>query len=353
MLNRSNLILAALLAVQVALLAVSVVTTTGTESRTVAPILAGIASADVEGLIIADNLENAMTFARGGDGWVLPDADDFPLDSAKIDETLAKLAAMDTRRLVAANPANFARLEVKDDDFRRRITLQAGESSTVLYLGGSGGANTVYVRRADESAVYLGSGLSAWELSTQVSTWLDADYISVPSDDDLEITVTRADGQFTFLREGENWTYAGLSEGEVFEDTRMPLVLRNAATIRMQAPLGLEALEEYGLDDPPVVVEVRYRQLVEAPAEDADELVEEESLAADEPVAAPEYTEASYTLTFGASMADGDVVLKSSDAEYYVLVRDTVLNAFTNLVHDELVKPPAPETESEIQSDGE
>ena len=264
MLNRTNLFLAALLAGQVVFLAVSVITTTGTESRTVAPILAGIASADVERVLIADNLENEMTFARGGDGWVLPDADNFTLDGAKIDDTLAKLAAMDTRRLVAANPANFARLEVKDDNFRRRITLQAGGSSTVLYLGGSGGANTVYVRRADENAVYLGSGLSSWELSTQVSTWLDADYVSVPSDDVLEITVTRADGQFTFVRDGENWTYAGLSEDEIFEDTRMPLVLRNAATIRMQAPLGLEALAEYGLDEPPAVVNVRYRQLVDA-----------------------------------------------------------------------------------------
>lgn len=353
MLNRTNLFLAALLVVQVVLLAVSVVTTTGTETRTVTPILSGIAIADVERLLIADNLENEMTFARGDGGWVLPDADDFPLDSAKIDETLAKLAAMDTRRLVAANPANFARLEVKDDDFRRRITLQASGSSTVLYLGGSGGANTVYVRRADENAVYLGSGLSAWELSTQISTWLNADYVSVPSDDVLEITVTRADGQFTFSRNGEDWAYGSLSEGEVFEDTRMPLVLRNAATIRMQAPLGLEALAEYGLDDPPAVVNVRYRQLVEAPAEDGDETAEDEAATGDEPDAAPEFTEATYTLTFGATMDDGDVVLKSSDAEYYVLVRDTVLNAFTNLVHDELVRLPAPDAEQTPEAGGE
>ena len=271
MLNRTNLFLAALLAIQVVLLAIAVVTTTGTESRTVAPILANIAVADIERLTIADNLENEMTFARGDAGWVLPDADDFPLDSAKIDETLAKLAGMDTRRLVASNPANFARLEVNADDFRRRLTLQAGESSAVLYLGGSGGANTVYIRRADDNEVYLGSGLSSWELSTQVSTWLDADYVNVPSDDVLEITVQREDGHFTFLRDGENWTYAGLSEGEIFEDTRMPLITRNAATIRMQAPLGLEAHDEYGLDQPPVVVDVRYRQLVEAEtADDAD-----------------------------------------------------------------------------------
>ena len=352
MLNRSNLFLAALLVVQALLLAVSVLTTTGTATRTVAPILADIASAEGDRLIIADNLENEMTFARGDAGWVLPDADDFPLDSAKIDETLAKLAAMDTRRLVATNPANFARLEVNDDDFRRRITLQVGEESTVLYLGGSGGASTVYVRRADENVVYLGTGLSSWELSTQVSTWLDANYVNIPSDDVLEITVQREDGQFTFLRDGENWTYAGLSEGEIFEDTRMPLILRNAATIRMQAPLGLEALEEYGLDDAPVIVDVRYRQLLED-AEAADEPTEGEAAPESEASAEPAYTESTYRLTFGATMDDGDIVLKSSDAEYYVLARDSVLNAFTNIAHDELVKQPQPEIEIETQSGSE
>ena len=213
MLNRSNLFLAALLAVQVVLLAIAVVTTTGTESRTVAPILANIAAADAERLTIADNLENEMTFARGEAGWVLPDADDFPLNSAKINETLAKLAGMDTRRLVASNPANFARLEVKEDDFRRRISLQVGESSAVLYLGGSGGANTVYVRRADENEVYLGSGLSSWELSTQVSTWLDADYVNVPVDDVLEITVRREDGAFHLPARGRKLDLRRLERG--------------------------------------------------------------------------------------------------------------------------------------------
>lgn len=353
MLNRNNLFLVALLLVQVVLLAIAVVTTTGTESRTVAPILGDIAAADVERLSIADNLENEMSFARSEAGWVLPDADDFPLDSAKINETLDKLASMDTRRLIASNPANFARLEVKADDFRRRITLQAGESSTVLYLGGSGGANTVYIRRADEDEVYLGTGLSSWELSTQVSTWLDADYVNVPIDDLLEISVRREEGRFTFLRDGEDWTYAGLSEGEIFEDTRMPLITRNAATIRMQTPLGLEALDDYGLDAAPVVVDVRYRQLVESPAETAVETASDEAAPEAEPVAELNYTEASYTLTFGATMADGDIVLKSSDAEYVVLVRDTVLKAFTNIVHDELVKLPAPEAGSETQSGSE
>ncbi len=349
MLNRSNLFLAALLLAQIVLIAISALLTGGREERAVQPILEDVTGADIERISIADGLDNEMTFARHAEGWVLPDADDFPLDGEKVDEILDKLLGLDTRRLVASNPANYARLEVKEDEFRRRIELEGAGSTALLYLGGSGGVDTVYARRADDEAVYLGSGLNSWELSTQVSTWLDATYVDVPLDDVLEISVRNAEGSFTFTRAGEDWTYAGLSEGDRFEDTKMPIILRNAASIRMLEPLSLTPKEEYGLDTPAVLVEVRYRQLVEEETPETDE--SDETEAADDEDAAVEvqYREASYSLTFGATLQDSDIALKSSEAEYYVLVRDTIFNAFNDLKHDELVK--APETEAEPEGE--
>lgn len=343
MLSRSNLTLIALLVVQLILLAISVVTSAGTEARAVEPILAGISAADIEIMSFTDDLDNEVKLARREEGWVLPDADDFPVDGAKVEEILNKIASLDTRRLVATNRANFARLEVGEAEFRRRISLESADGSAELYLGGSGGADTVYARRADEDNVYLGVGLNSWELSTQVSTWLDASYVYVPQEDVLEITVSNAAGSFRFVRAGDGMTYAELGEGEEFNDTKLPIIMRNAASIRMLAPLGLEAQEEYRLDEAPVTVEVRYRELVEmeAPAEaDAEGAAvdgDEESSAGETDEAEPEYSEATYSLTFGAEMEDG-VVLKSSDAEYYVLVRDTVFNAFNDLRRDDLVK---------------
>ena len=247
---------------------------------------------------------------------------------------------------MASNPANFARLEVKDDDYRRRIDLEAADSNMVLFLGGSGGADTVYVRRSGENEVYLGSGLSSWELSTQVSTWLDANYVNVPPNDVLEITVQNAEGSFNFLRDGDSWTYRGLSDGEVFEDTKMPSILRNAATVRMQEPLGLDDRDDYGLVEGQVVVEVRYQELVETEATEADAPVETDAAESEEIDTEILYSEATYTLKFGAAMDDGDIVLKSSDAEYYVLVRDTALNAFSGIKRSDLVKLPEAEGEA-------
>jgi len=331
MLSRSNVLLLVLLGLQLVLLAISVLGSAGTEARPVEPILSGMSAADIDRMSFSDDLGNEVTVARSDDGWVLPGADDFPVDGDKVEAILDKIAGMDTRRLVATNRANFARLEVGDEGFRRQIKLDSGDVSAELYLGGSGGADTVYARRAGEDNVYLGVGLSSWELSTQTSTWVDSSYVNVPQDDVLEITVQKADGSFTFVRDGDSLTYTGLMEGEVFEDTKMPIITRNAATIRLLEPLGLAALEAYELAEPQVRVQVRYRELVE---------LEEPSAAegdGDASDAEPAYSEGTYSLTFGAQLEDG-VVLKSSEAEYYVLVRDTVFKAFNDISRTDLVR---------------
>lgn len=345
MLSRGNVLLLVVLLGQLALLAISVVISSGGQARLVQPILAGMSAAEIDRLSFSDDLGNAVTVARSEDDWALPDADDFPVDGDKVEGLLEKIASLDTRRLVATNPANFTRLEVDDEAFRRKIHLESENVSAKLILGGSGGADTVYVRRAGEDRVYLGVGLNSWELSTQISTWVDASYVSVAQDDVLEIIIENGAGQFTLVRDGDSLTYAGLSEDEVFEDTKLPIILRNAASIRLLEPLGRDALDEYELTPPRVKVQVRYRKRVGADelaeAEDAGEAAEIAASSSEDEtdVAEPEYTEEAYTLSFGAEMEDG-VVLKSSDAEYYVLARDTVFNAFNDIKRADLVKAP-------------
>ena len=269
MLNRNNLFLVGLLVIQMIALAVTVVTSTGSEAREIESIVANMNAEAVERISIADDAGTSLTFARSDEGWVLPDADDFPVDGERVDEILDTILSLDTRRLVAANPANFARLEVKDDDFRRKLTLESGAESAELFLGGSGGVDTVYTRRAGEDEVYLGFGLNAWELATGAATWVNTSYVSVSQVDVQEMTVHNAQGSFTFLRAGDSWTYADLPADATLEDTKLPSLLRNATSVTLLAPLGLEALEGYGLKEPPVTVDLRYRQIVEsAPADD-------------------------------------------------------------------------------------
>jgi hypothetical protein len=229
MLNRSNLFLVVILVIQAVLLAASVLVSSSNESRPVEAILRELVVDDVVAVAIADDVDASVDLARGEEGWVLPAADDFPVDGTKVDALLGNIAGLKTGRLVAANPANFSRLKVADDDFRRRIAIVSDSATHVLYLGGSAGADTVYARRGDENLVYLGAGMDAWDASTLVSNWIDAGYVDIPQADVVRIVVRNQAGRFEFLRDGETWIYQGLNDGETFDDSRMPSILRNAA----------------------------------------------------------------------------------------------------------------------------
>ncbi len=345
MLNRSNITLAAVLVIQIVLLAISVGARTVTGDRTAQPLLPGFQADDVSQLAIVDDLDNSLTIARRDEGWALPAADDFPVNGDKADELLTGIAGLDTSRLVASNRANFARLEVADNAFRRKISLVSGDETSVIYLGGSAGADTVYTRLDGEDKAYLGAGLSAWEASTQVSGWIDASYVNVPQEDLISIKASNANGSFEFERTDGDWRYLGLPEGETFEDTLMPGILRNATAVRMVEPLGRVLLDEYGLDEPTVTVEVEYRQIVETAADSA----EDESEDTEEAVS---YSTESYTLAFGAQVEDGNIVLKSSTSDYFVTVREYALDAFSDLDHADFLRSAEAEAEDSSVSRG-
>ena len=329
MLNRVNLFLLGLLLIQAALLAAALVGS-GAESSATQLLLQDFDIASVDGLTIADDLDKSLSLALTDSGWALPAADAFPVDAAKVEELLAKLSRLDRARIVAANPANFPRLLVAEKDFRRRLDIRAGERAWTLYLGGSGGADTAYARLDGEDEVYLGLGLSAWDASTVVTNWIDASYVGVPEADLLRVELSNDNGAFSFVRDGADWLYIDLPEDAEFEDTTLPGILRNASSIRMVRPLGVEARDEYGMTEPSATVKVTYRQLLESDAEANDQ--------SDEAAAEPSYAEAGYTLLFGAELDDGNVALKSSDSAYYVAVRDSTRDAFRDISHESLLR---------------
>ena len=347
MLNRSNIVLAVLLTFQFVLLGIALVTSTSSVGRSADPLLPDFSVAAVEQISIADDLGKEVTLARADEGWVLPNADDFPVKGTQVDELLETIAAVDTRRLVATNPANFRRLAVADDDFQRKLSIVSGGKTESLYLGATAGANNSYVRRLGEEKVYQGSGLSSLAASPQASGWIDTSYVNVPQADVVRLTLANENGSFSFLHDGESWSYENLAEDESFEDTRLPSLLRNATSISMVEPLGLSSLDEYGLAEPAVTVEIVHLEMVEVEVESQENTDVEDS--GDSEI---EVIEHSYTLIFGSKLDDGNVVIKSSSEEYYVSVRESVLNAFREISHEDFAKPMATDVEEVADSGG-
>jgi len=351
MLNRTNIILIVLLVVQMIVGGGLALTSNSTSVVSDDPLLANFSSERIIEVIIEDDLGKEIQLALKDDGWILPSADDFPVNGTKVEDVLNNVGEFKTNRLIATNPTSHARLEVEENNFRRKLTLVTNDGNEEILFGTSGGVDTTHTRRVGDNNVYLTSGLNSWEIQTQVSSWIDSVYIDIEQDAVTRLILTNASGTYEFVRDEIDWTYLGLGEDEEFDTSKMSSLLRNATNVRMTQPLGLEVQDDYGIDDPEITIQVFYEEPAETEdtgpeADNSDKDVDEgEETAEDEE---SEMIEQNYTLTIGNSLDNDEYVIKADNQDYYVLVRSSFLTTFRNINHDELlvVQEDDPVTES-------
>ena len=260
--NRTNRILSVALAVQL-VLAVIVFFPRPAPEVASGPLLADFDASAVTGLTLTDADGNSVTLVKGEDGgWSLPDYDNYPAQASNVTGLLSKIGALQANRLIARNDSSQARLEVKADNFQRRIEIRSGDRTDTLYLGSASGASDTHARVNDQAEIYLTTGLAAWEVGAQVSAWIDTTYVSVDQTAVTSIDVSNANGSFTFTQADGTWAYAGLAAGEAFDPASISNLTRQATGMRMSAPLGRTLDPAWGLDEPQAAVTVNWTETV-------------------------------------------------------------------------------------------
>lgn len=126
---------------------------------------------------------------RTGEGWILPDLDDFPADARKVDDALTRLLKVKANRPVGSSEAELIAFKLAGDDFERRITLANGDRIlAMLYLGTPQGPRQVHARRADQGTAYdIDFGL--YDAPADGAEWIDKAVLQVPLGDIAAIEV--------------------------------------------------------------------------------------------------------------------------------------------------------------------
>jgi hypothetical protein len=321
--QRLNVILSALLVVQIALGAV-IFWPRSAEGAGGEPFFPGLSAGDVVRITIVDSDGGRIGLQRTGDGWVLPEADDFPALEDKVSSTLEQLLDVGTGRLVTRTPASHDQLQVAIDNYAMRVEFEdaSGETYT-YYVGSSPRYGSIHVRRQDRNEVYLTSSFSSWEITTNARDWVDSLYLSLQRDEITRITLQNAFGEVVLEREPAeseadeatpaNWTLLGLAEGETVSQSQVNTLLGQVATVSMVAPLGKTEEDWYNIDQPNAIATV----------ETGDALV---------------------TIYVGAQTDDGNYVVKASTEPYYVTVASYSVERLVNDGRDAFLEaPPTPE----------
>lgn len=317
--SKLNRILVGILAVQLALAVVVFWPRSAGSGAGGGSLFPGLEADQIREITLTSADGKAIKLANRDGSWVLPEADDYPVDGEQVQSLVDGLAALETDSLVTQTSASHERLQVAEDAFERRIDFQtAGGTVYRVYLGTSPRYGVTHVRADGQDEVYLTSDLSAQGAGVEATSWVDTIYFSVPSEEVVAVTVKNAQGTLEFEKEGEAWTMVGLAEDETLDEGLVRSLVNRVTSISLLRPLGKEGLDAYGMQEPKATVTIRTQ------SEDGGEKT--------------------YLLQVGAQDAqDNSYVVKSSESPYYVRVREfSVQDVVEKARADWLELPPTP-----------
>lgn len=253
--SRRNIFLVSLLAVQVAIIAYVY----RPASQVTSPVVHFFEALDedqITGLTITDEQANSVVLNKVADDWQVGAEEQYPANAVKVEELLAKLAALESSRLVTRTRASQVRLKVSAEIFSRRIEVRDSRGALrTIYLGTSPSLKTIHVRLEGSNDVYLATGLSSWEASAETSSWWRSDYLNLDPGKVLALEVTNGNGTLALEKgEAEQWyltQMAASAAGRVpVEQAAVTGLLAKITQFSLVDYLGRQAEPGYGLDEP-------------------------------------------------------------------------------------------------------
>jgi hypothetical protein len=176
---------------------------------------------------------NTVTLARQPDGsWRVPGYFDFPADFSKLSGFVGSLTGAKLERLVTSNAERIARLEFKDT----KIDLldAADKELWTVTLGktpDTGGGR--FARFGSESKAWLAS-LDVF-LDTEPKNWVDAQLLSLKTDDIAKIEIPFAEGGTVAVsraKKDDPWASDKTPEGQRLKNEKVANLLGALGNLR-------------------------------------------------------------------------------------------------------------------------
>jgi hypothetical protein len=197
-----------------------------------------------------DEMGNAggVRLVREGPKWKVASAAGYPATSEKVDELLDRLVALRVTVPIATQQTSHNALKVGEDEYGRRVVIVSGDGGEVELVIGAAARESIHVREAGTSEVYLAKGISEWSLRDGSNDYYDTSYVDTDSATLGSFTVSNEQGGLSFVREESGWILEGLeAEAELIQEA-VDALASAVTKLTMSEPVGTEALPQHGLD---------------------------------------------------------------------------------------------------------
>jgi hypothetical protein len=278
------------------------------------PLIPDVSVDDVTALRIEaapanDKPGKVLSIKKSGDGWVLPEAGDYPADAKKVKTVLDALLSGRVRAPLASKKSNHNALEVGERTYSRKVKLTAGDTTHDLVVGTARGT-AAHVRRANEDMVYLARGFSATTLDEAASAYIDTTYLDVEDPD--QIVVKNPRGSMTLNKREGVWTIEELDPNTVTDPERFEAFVSQARKLIIDHPVGKEVKDEYGLTTP-LAAHITLKK-----------------------------GETTYTYSLG-SVLDGNRYVKRADNDWVVMIPTFAVSSLMEQIPQNFIKEDRPQ----------
>ena len=109
----------------------------------------------IDELRIGDEYDNEVVLKRLGDKWLLPNMENLPANTDKIEKLLQQITTQSGNWPIADSPAARQRFQVADYYYQKRLSLfSGGKKLGTIYLGTSPGYRKIHARNDKQDAIY-------------------------------------------------------------------------------------------------------------------------------------------------------------------------------------------------------
>jgi len=262
--NRTHAILAALLFVQLALLALLRSPFAGSAASEPHPLLPGLSDSEPARIEISEGEGKSVTLVRGQDGWTVADADDYPADAGAVAELIDKLAGLEVRHPVVTSARYHDALGVGGDKHEGRVRIWTDEGDDPrfdLLVGTSPNYRVTHVRPAAEDAVYEVRGLGRYDLRPDAEAWILKRFVDVPAEQIHSIELTNPHGTLKLERGEQGFVLVAPAGRDVHLDPdKVDGWVRSLGQFWISEPGGRLDEAAQGLARPFATVEIGYAE---------------------------------------------------------------------------------------------
>ena len=139
--------------------------------------------------------------------WVLASHYDHPALMQPVEDLLGKLVALQSAGPAVTSEARHEQLEVAGDHYRRKLVIETADGTIrTLLIGKPSRARQSFVRIDGQKDVHAVNDISESGLNLVPSTWVDTNYLGIPSSQVMYMSVRNRQGTYEFQRnESGRW----------------------------------------------------------------------------------------------------------------------------------------------------